>query len=64
MKKSEQYLEKLKREMEVWQQKVESLDGDTISVTHPYYIRSVNASNKYATAKYMMKLMQEEAQLA
>lgn len=61
MKKSEEYLAKLKHEMEIWQKKVEELPGDTISVNHPFYKMSVNASNKYAVAKYMMKLMQEEA---
>ena len=61
MKKSEQYLEKLRRN-KLWEKKVNDLPGDTISTNHPFYIRSVNASNIYAAAAYMMKLMKEEAE--
>lgn len=62
MKKSEQYLEKLRQEKEYWQKKVEELPGDTISANNTYYKMSCNAANKYAAAKYMMKLMKEEAE--
>lgn len=58
--KAEKYLEKLKHEMEVWQKKVDELPGDSISVNHPIYRMSVNASNKYAAASYMFKLIKEE----
>ena len=58
--KVEKYLEKLKHEMEVWQNKVDELPEDSISTNHPYYRMSVNASNKYATASYMLKLIKDE----
>ena len=61
MKKSEQYLEKLRHDMEVWRKQVDDLPGDTVPVNHPAYKMSVNASNKYYAAAYMMKLMKEEA---
>ena len=62
MKKSEQFLAKLKAEKDFWHKKVEELPGDTISTNHPYYKMSVNAANKYAAAKYMFDLMQEETE--
>ena len=57
---AQEYLNKLEIEMNYWKDKVDSLPGDSVSVIHPFYIRSVNASNKYAAAKHMMKLMQQE----
>lgn len=61
MKKSEQYLERLRYEKELWQKKVDDLPSDTINVNHPFYKMANNAANKYAAAAYMMKLMKEEA---
>lgn len=60
MKKSEQYLERLRHEKEMWQEKVDELPGDTISVNHPFYKMANNAAARYAAAAYMMKLMEEE----
>lgn len=58
--KSGQYLEKLKLTAELWQAKVDSLPGDSISVNDPRYRMSVSASNTYAAAKTMQKYMTEE----
>lgn len=60
MKKSEQYLEKLRHDMEVWRKKVDEIPDDRVSVNHPAYKMYVNAINKYYAAAYMMKLMKEE----
>ena len=57
---AQEYLNKLESEKNYWKDKVDSLPGDSVSVTNPFYIRSVNAANKYASAKFMMKLMQQE----
>lgn len=62
MKKSEQYLARLKQEKEYWQKKVDDLPGDTISTNHPYYKMANNAAAKYAAANYMMNLMLSEAE--
>lgn len=61
MKKSEQYLERLRFEKELWQKKIDELPGDTIITTHPFYRMANNAAAKYAAAAYMMKLMKEES---
>lgn len=55
-----EYLEKLKQEKDYWQKELDNLPGDTVSVNSAVYRMSVNASNKYAVAKVMMKLMKEE----
>lgn len=60
MKKSEQYLERLRHETELWIQKVDELP-DTVSVNHPFYKMANNAAIRYAAAAYMMELMKEEA---
>lgn len=60
MKKSEKYLATLKTAAEYWQQKVDELPGDSISVSDPRYKMSVSASNSYAAAKTMHKYMTEE----
>lgn len=56
-----EYLEKLKYEKDYWHAKVEAIPGDTIDVNNPIYRMSVNASNRYAAAKTMMKLMMNDA---
>lgn len=61
-KKSEQYLERLRDEKELWQRKLDELPGDTIDTNHPVYNMAKNAANKYAAAAHMMKLMKEEAE--
>nr|DAU76882.1 MAG TPA: hypothetical protein [Caudoviricetes sp.] len=60
MTKAEKYLERLKYEKELWQKKLDDLPGDTVSVNHSVYKMASHAATKYATAKYMYKLMSEQ----
>lgn len=45
---------------ELWQKKLDDLPGDTVSVNHSVYKMASHAATKYATAKYMYKLMSEQ----
>ena len=61
MKKSESYLEKLQMAAEYWQEKVDALPGDSISVNDPRYKMANSTSAAYAAAKTMRDYMIEEA---
>lgn len=56
-----EYIEKLKSEKDYWAKQLDTLPGNTVSVDNPIYRMSVNASNKYAVAKTMMRLMAHDA---
>ena len=61
MTKAEAYLQRLKNDADFWHRKVDDIPGDSIPVNHPAYRMSCTASSKYAAAKYMYKLLTEEA---
>ena len=66
MTKAEAYLGRLHHEYDVWQSKFEELPADC-NANSPVYLRysrlAQTAATRYYVAKYMMKLMKEDAML-
>lgn len=58
MKKSERYLERLRREKESWENKLRT--DPHIMESEVLYRTALCRIERYNAAKYMMKLMQEE----
>ena len=57
---SENYLERLRHEKDVWRKKADMLPAERNGPHDPTYRMSVSAANRYAVARHMMNLMEED----
>ena len=54
------YVEKLKHDKEVWEKHLDEMSGDVVDASSPSYRMAVNAANKYASARYVFKVLTGE----